>query len=90
MLEKEPTGNQVSPLSPVTPGLQPAQSHPNPRTAIGTHGGPRPGAGRPKGVPNKGVSLTFINPASGGIGIRLHGLGAELVQGPLAGLMQVS
>jgi hypothetical protein len=37
-----------------------------------------------------GVSLTFINPASGGIGIRLHGLGAELVQGPLAGLMQVS
>jgi hypothetical protein len=52
-LEKEPTGNQVSPLSPVTPGLQPAQSHPNPHTAIGTHDGPRPGAGRPKGVPNK-------------------------------------
>jgi hypothetical protein len=53
--EKELDRNQVS---PITPGLHPELSHSNHPTAIGTHGGARRGAGRPKGSPNK-VTQTF-------------------------------
>jgi hypothetical protein len=46
MIEKETQKNQTS---PVTPALQPARS----ATPASFRGGARPGAGRPRGVPNK-------------------------------------
>jgi hypothetical protein len=51
MVEKVPSGNQVSPIAV---GLQPAQSRDVPHI----HGGARPGAGRKPGVPNK-TTTTF-------------------------------
>jgi len=50
MIEKQSSRNQTS---PITPGLQPA--HPG---SPAIRGGARPGAGRPKGTPNK-VTNTF-------------------------------
>jgi hypothetical protein len=59
MDDKELEENQVSLSSPVTPSLQPARPTPYDHpTLIGSHGGPRRGAGRPKGSLNK-VSSTF-------------------------------
>jgi hypothetical protein len=56
MTEKESSRNQFSPISP---GLQPALARPgHHNVATGRNGGARPGAGRPKGVPNK-VTQTF-------------------------------
>jgi len=52
MIEKQPGGNQISPIAA---GLRPAQARPDNGNI---RGGARPGAGRRKGVPNK-ITNTF-------------------------------
>ena len=49
---------KVQTISPVTPGLQPGQSHPKAEGSGYGHGGARAGARRRKGIPNK-VTTTF-------------------------------